>query len=113
MGPRRDFVSTKPPGFPDGATVDAEGCLWNAEFNASRVVRYALDGRIDRVLELPVRRPTACAFGGPDLATLYVTTTSQQMTEAEMAAEPLAVALLALDVGVRGLPEPRWEGASA
>jgi sugar lactone lactonase YvrE len=108
LGERRVFAHTEPPGFPDGSTVDADGYLWNAEFNASRVVRYAPDGRIDRVIETPVPRPTSCAFGGPDLGTLFITTASQNMTEAERVAQPLAGALLALDVGVRGLPEPRF-----
>ena len=108
MGPRRVFTTTQPPGFPDGSTVDADGFLWNAEFNAARVVRYAPDGRIDRVIELPVKRPTCCAFGGPLLETLYITTASQQLTSEELRAQPLAGALLAVDVGVRGLPEPRF-----
>jgi len=82
--------------------------LWSAQFNAGRVVRYAPDGRIDRVLDTPAKKPTACAFGGPDLRTLYVTTASQFMSKAEMKAEPLAGALLACEPGVRGLPEPRW-----
>ncbi|HVO87796.1 MAG TPA: SMP-30/gluconolactonase/LRE family protein [Casimicrobiaceae bacterium] len=108
MRNERVFARTAPPAFPDGSTVDAEGYLWNAEFNGSRIVRYAPDGRIDRVVETPTRRPTCCAFGGPDLDILYVTTCSQQMTAAELAAEPLAGALLALEPGVRGLPEPRF-----
>lgn len=108
MSRRRVFATTEPPGFPDGSTVDAEGFLWNAEFNASRVVRYAPDGRIDRVVDLPVQRPTCCAFGGPDLDVLYVTTASQNMTHQELAAQPLAGALLALSVGTRGLPESRF-----
>ena len=108
MGEKRVFTTTQAPGFPDGSTVDAEGFLWNAEFNASRVVRYAPDGRIDRVIELPVLRPTCCAFGGPMLDILYVTTASQKMTSEELLAQPLAGALLALNVGARGLPEPRF-----
>lgn len=107
-GAQRTLATTTPPGFPDGSTVDAEGFLWNAEFNAWRVVRYAPDGRIDRVIELPVRMPTCCAFGGPDLDVLYVTTASQHLSEDELRQQPLAGALLALDVGVRGLPEPRF-----
>ena len=107
-GPQRVFATTEAPGFPDGSTVDAEGYLWNAQFDAWRVVRYAPDGRIDRVIEMPVQRPTCCAFGGPDLSTLYVTTCSQKMTAADFEAQPLAGALLAIDVGVRGLPEPRF-----
>lgn len=110
MGVARPFVATTPPGFPDGSTVDAEGFLWNAEFNAARVVRYAPDGQVDRVIPVQAPRPTSCAFGGPGLDTLFVTTASQGMAAAELAAEPLAGALLALEVGVVGLPEPRWAG---
>ena len=108
MGQQRVFATTEPPGFPDGSTVDAEGYVWNAQFDAWRVVRYAPDGRIDRVIDMPVQRPTSCAFGGADLATLYITTASQKMSPAELQAQPLAGALLALDVGVRGLVEPRF-----
>ncbi len=108
MGTRRVFAKTEPPGFPDGSTVDAEGFLWNAEFNAGRVVRYAPDGRIAQIIDLPVPRPTCCAFGGPNLDLLFVTTASQNMTPQERSALPLAGALLRLDVGVRGLPEPRY-----
>ncbi|MFO1070991.1 MAG: SMP-30/gluconolactonase/LRE family protein, partial [Geminicoccaceae bacterium] len=61
------------PGGPDGSTVDAEGYLWNTQWDGWRLVRYAPDGRIDRIVELPVQKPTCCAFGGPDLRTLYVT----------------------------------------
>ena len=78
------------------------------QFNGGRLVRYAPDGRIDRVLPLTVKRPTCCAFGGPDLDLLYITTASQNMSEAEMLGEPLAGALLALKVGVCGIPEPRF-----
>lgn len=113
VGAERVLATTQPPGFPDGSTVDAEGFLWNAEFNAARVVRYAPDGRIDRVIAMPVPRPTCCAFGGPALDVLYVTTASQQMTPAELEAQPLAGALLALRPGVRGLPEPRFALAGA
>jgi sugar lactone lactonase YvrE len=108
MGPERLLATTQAPGFPYGSAVDAEGFLWNAEFDAVRLVRYAPDGRIDRAIGMPVRRPTCCAFGGPGLATLYVTTTSQKMAVEELAAQPLAGALLALDVGVAGVREPRF-----
>jgi len=111
IGPAQPFVRTTKPGFPDGSTVDADGFLWNAEFNGGRVVRYAPDGRVDRVIAVPVPRPTSCAFGGSGLDTLFVTTTSQGMGSAELDAQPLAGALLALEVGVRGLVEPRWAGA--
>jgi L-arabinonolactonase len=104
----REFARTTPPATPDGSTVDAEGYFWNAEYDGWRVVRYAPDGRVDRVIELPVKRPTCCAFGGPDLATLFVTTASQRLTEEERAAQPLSGCLLALDVGIRGLSEPSY-----
>jgi sugar lactone lactonase YvrE len=104
----RVFAKTRPPAFPDGSAVDTEGFLWNAEFNGARVVRYAPDGRIDRVIEVPTKRPTCCAFGGPDLRTLYITTASQQMSAEELAKEPLAGALLSVEVDVRGLVEPRF-----
>lgn len=113
MGAQRVIARTEAPSFPDGSTVDEEGFIWNAQFDASRVVRYAPDGRIDRVIGLPVQRPTCCTFGGPDLRTLYITTTSQKMTPEELEAQPLAGALLALDMDVRGLPEPRFALAAA
>ena len=109
MGVERVFASSTAPAFADGSAVDAEGFLWNAQFNGGQLVRYAPDGRIDRVLALPVERPTCCAFGGPNLDLLYITTASQNMSAADLQAEPLAGALLAIDVGVRGLPEARFK----
>lgn len=94
------------PGRPDGATVDADGCLWNARFGGGSLARITPDGRLDRLVELPVSQPTSCAFGGTGLGTLYVTTARQKMSEEALAAEPHAGALLAVDVGVRGLAEP-------
>jgi len=108
MSGEREFATSTSPAFADGSTVDAEGYLWNAEFNGARVVRYAPDGSVDRVIAVPTRRPTCCAFGGPNYDILYVTTTSQQMSVDELAREPLAGSLLAMDAGVRGLPEPRF-----
>jgi L-arabinonolactonase len=97
-------------GGPDGAAIDAEGCYWSARFWGGRVIRFSPDGRIDREIHLPVRRVTMCAFGGPDLRTLYITTARQGMSAAELAKEPLAGAIFALDAGIAGLPEPRFAG---
>jgi len=108
MGVSRVFAESTPPAFPDGSAVDAEGFLWNAEFNGGRLLRYAPDGRLNRVVNLPVDRPTCCAFGGPDLDILYITSTSQNMTDAERQAHPMAGALMAIRPGVCGLPEPRF-----
>lgn len=95
-------------GKPDGATVDADGCIWNARFGAGQVVRVAPDGRIDRVIHLPVAQVTSCGFGGPDRRTLFVTTARQRLTAPEFAAQPLAGQVFAVQTVVAGLPEPRF-----
>ncbi len=103
---RRVFADYAPgPGRPDGACVDADGCLWNAVFAGGRVVRYTPEGKIDRVIEMPVTHPTCVTFGGPDLSTLYVTTASKALAPEVLAAEPLAGALLALETDVEGFAE--------
>ncbi len=96
------------PGNPDGSTVDVDGCLWNAEFQGSRVVRYTPDGQVDTVIELPVSQPTSCAFGGKDLDILYITTGAQNLTEAQRAQQPLAGGIFALRPGTQGLPEQHF-----
>jgi sugar lactone lactonase YvrE len=98
------------PGRPDGATVDAEGFVWNARYGGGCLARFSPDGRLDRIAPLPVSQPTSCAFGGEGFRTLFVTTSRQRLSEAQRAAEPLAGSLLALDVGVAGLAEPRYAG---
>jgi sugar lactone lactonase YvrE len=111
VGERRTFATLPDgPGVPDGSSVDCEGFLWNTVFDGGCVVRYAPDGRVDRVIRLPVTRPTACTFGGDDLAILYVTTARFRLTDGQLAEEPAAGGVLALDVGVRGLPEPLFVG---
>lgn len=97
-------------GRPDGSCVDAEGCLWNAEYGGWRLVRYTPAGKVDRVVEVPVANPTCCCFGGEDLGTLYVTTARQRLSPEELARQPLAGSLLALRPGVKGLPEGRFAG---
>jgi len=97
-------------GGPDGSCVDADGFLWNAQYRLARVVRYAPDGRVDRVVQIPTSNPTCCCFGGDQLDTLYVTTASFRMSPERRAAEPLAGGLFAVEVGVRGLPEPMFGG---
>ncbi|HTO83626.1 MAG TPA: SMP-30/gluconolactonase/LRE family protein [Methylomirabilota bacterium] len=98
------------PGVPDGSTVDAEGCLWNAEHGGSRVCRYTPDGRLDRAIELPVTQPTCCMFGGPRLDTLYITTAREGLGPEQLAKQPLAGAVFALNPGITGLPEPGFAG---
>ena len=97
-------------GRPDGAAVDAEGCYWIANVQGWRVTRYTPEGRVDRVIGLPVQRPTMCAFGGPDLSTLYVTSASHPIEQRFLAKQPLAGALFAIEVGVKGQIEHRFAG---
>lgn len=96
------------PGYPDGMAVDAEGYLWNARWDGGGVARFAPDGRLDRFVPLPVSRPTSCAFGGPDLGTLYVTSARTGLDAEALARQPLAGGVFALDTGAKGLPARRW-----
>lgn len=103
---RRVFVDyTGQNGRPDGACVDSQGYLWNAVFAGHCVIRYTPAGDIDRVIELPVTNPTCVCFGGPDLETLYITTATKMIAPERLAHEEWAGALLAIDVGVKGMAE--------
>jgi sugar lactone lactonase YvrE len=103
---RRTFFAGFPRGVPDGSCLDAEGFLWNCRVaGGACVVRVAPDGRIDRILELPCTWPTSCAFGGPHLDTLYITSARFTLSSAHLAARPHEGALFAADVGVRGVRE--------
>jgi sugar lactone lactonase YvrE len=92
-------------GDPDGAVVDSEGFVWSARWMGKSVVRIAPDGRIDREVSLPVSRVTCPAFGGKDLKTLYITTARENMSADDIAAEPNAGSVFAIEVDVPGLPE--------
>lgn len=98
------------PGMPDGSIVDAEGCLWNAQWNGGRVVRYRPDGTVDRIVEVPVMNPTCVAFGGSGLDTLFITSAKFTMTEDQLKEYPLSGALLAVRPGVTGIPDPLFKG---
>jgi sugar lactone lactonase YvrE len=110
IGERRVFADlTARNGFPDGSCIDAEGFLWNAEYGGHRLTRYAPDGRTDRTIELPVTNPTCCCFGGDNLDTLYVTS-AMPAPKPGRESGAMEGALLALTVGVRGLPEAAFGG---
>ena len=100
-------------GEPDGSSVDREGCLWNAQWGLGRIVRYTPDGRIDRVIDVPVSQPTRVAFGGRNLDTLYITSAREGLDAAAMQRESMAGGLFSVDPGVQGLPEPRFAGPPA
>lgn len=108
---RRTFAEIEPgAGFPDGMAVDADGCLWVALWDGGAVRRYTPDGRLDREVAVPARRPTAVAFGGPDLADLYVTTARIGLDEETLAAEPLSGSVLVVPGAGRGLPGTPFGG---
>jgi sugar lactone lactonase YvrE len=108
LGERRVFATCEGES-PDGATVDADGFLWSARYGGGRVVRHAPDGTVDRVVEVPgARQVTCCAFGGPDLGTLFVTTAAQNLNAEQLAGQPGAGGLFALEAGVRGVAETRY-----
>lgn len=108
---RRDFVVVDPAeGIPDGLTVDAEGCVWSAHWEGSRITRYNPNGQVDRVIEMPVPMVTSLAFGGKNLDKLFVTTARMSMTEDQIKAAPLSGGLFVLDVACEGLPETSFCG---
>jgi sugar lactone lactonase YvrE len=102
---RRLFVDMKPlPGRPDGAAIDEDGCYWICANDAGLVHRFTPEGTLDRSLELPVRKPAMCAFGGAQLDTLYVT--SIRPEGIDLSDQPLAGGVFALLTGTRGIAEP-------
>ena len=98
------------PGLPDGSCVDAEGGVWNAEWEGRRVVRVAPDGKIDHVIEVPVWKPTCCAFGGPDLETLYITTSRLMSGSDVLEKEPESGGLFAVKPGISGVIDAPFNG---
>lgn len=102
---RRVFATTPKGAHPDGAVVDAQGYLWSAHWGAGRVVRYAPDGVVDRVLEVPASQPTCVAFGGPQLDLLFVTSARDGLTPEELARQPSAGDVFVYKMGCTGLAE--------
>jgi L-arabinonolactonase len=97
-------------GVPDGSCVDAEGFIWNAVWDGYRVDRYAPDGRLDRTIAVPVAKPTCVAFGGADLATLFITTSRLDCPAELLAREPHAGSLFAVRPGVKGMIDSPFAG---
>ena len=106
LGAARDFLTVpRELGVPDGAAMDAEGCYWLAIHRGGRLRRYRPDGRLDRELLLPVSCPTMCAFAGPELDTLFITTASHGRSD-----EPHAGGVFRCRPGIRGLPRSPFAG---
>jgi sugar lactone lactonase YvrE len=108
---RRVLVDLKrEAGVPDGSCVDEEGAVWNAVWEGRRVIRVVPDGTVDRVVDVPTLKPTCCAFGGADLATLYITTSRLGSTTEQLSAEPSAGSLFSFRPGVRGVTDAPFAG---
>ncbi|WP_144957869.1 SMP-30/gluconolactonase/LRE family protein [Pseudomonas oryzihabitans] len=105
----RNRIDTAGGGAADGATVDAEGCLWQALVYAGQLVRYTPDGQVDRIIEMPVKKVTSVMFGGPELDVLYVTSMARPPLPRFPGDGQLRGALFAVhDLGVRGIAERRF-----
>ncbi len=105
----RVFLDFGPlPGKPDGACVDESGCYWIACVGGSALLRATPHGEVDRIVEVPVLRPTMPAFGGADRATMFITSIAARDPEADGPGPHGAI--IAFEPGVRGLPEPVFAG---
>jgi sugar lactone lactonase YvrE len=100
----RTFFAGAPRGLPDGSAIDAEGCVWNCRFGGGCILRVAPSGEVIATVEMPVPNITTCAFGGPDLKTLFITTAGRPSEPGDR----LAGGLFALDAPAPGLPENRF-----
>lgn len=108
---RRPFVAIeRGAGIPDGLAVDDEGGVWVALWGGGAVRRYDPGGNLDRVLEVPAEKVTACCFGGDDGRSLYVTTASVELTAEARSRQPLAGSVFVADVGVSGPPAQPFAG---
>jgi sugar lactone lactonase YvrE len=96
-------------GWPDGMTIDADDGLWVALWGGSALHRY-VKGQLDRVVALPVSQPTSCAFGGPNLDDLYITSAWKGLSPAARREEPLAGCLLRIRPDVRGTAAISYDG---
>jgi sugar lactone lactonase YvrE len=104
---RRTFVDLGPDLSPDGLTVDAEGGVWAAMYDGGAVHRYAADGTLDAVVEVPTPKVTACTFGGTNLDELFITTSWEGLGPDD---EPLAGSLFRVTPDVRGRPVRTFAG---
>lgn len=107
----RVVIRTDGMGLPDGMAIDAEGMLWVAHFGGSCVRRWnPHTGQVIGTIQLPASQITACAFGGPDLATLYITSAAIGLDEQALTREPHAGGLFVADPGVKGVPTFKFAG---
>ncbi|WP_296257118.1 MULTISPECIES: SMP-30/gluconolactonase/LRE family protein [unclassified Pseudomonas] len=105
LGARDVWAARHERGTPDGSAMDAQGYVWNARWGGHCIIRFAPDGGVDRVIDLPLSHPTSCVFGGPDMTTLFI-------TSARPASDALALdgAVLQMETGITGLNSQRFAG---
>jgi sugar lactone lactonase YvrE len=105
LGERAVWADQHVRGDPDGSAMDADGYVWNARWGGQCLIRFAPDGRVDRVMEVPVSHPTSCVFGGPDMSTLYLTS-----ARPSSGAQALDGAVLAMEMNTPGMASHRFAG---
>jgi len=104
------FAASGLNGLPDGATVDADGFVWSVSVYEGKLVRFASDGRLDRIVGLPVESTTSLSFGGPGLDVAYVTSMARAVKGVKPREREAGALFAVYGLGVRGLPEPRFSG---
>jgi sugar lactone lactonase YvrE len=105
LGDRRIWAAEHVRGVPDGSAMDAEGYVWNARWGGHCIIRFAPDGSVDRIVEVPLSHPTSCVFGGPDMTTLFVTS-----ARPASGALDLDGTVLKVETGIKGLTSDRFAG---
>lgn len=105
LADRRVWAAGHERGVPDGSAMDAQGYVWNARWAGQCLIRFAPDGCVDRIVELPVSHPTSCVFGGPDMTTLFVTSARPASGALE-----LDGCILQAQTGIKGLESKRFAG---
>jgi len=98
----------------DGSCIDSEGCLWNANWDGARIVRYSPEGEVLQTIELPLSKPTSCVFGGSDGRTLFITSASVATSDDVLAKQPLAGHVIAIDlikINITGEPSQPFSGS--
>jgi sugar lactone lactonase YvrE len=113
MGDERTLARLPGDGVPDGLTVDADGCIWVAQWGSSRVLRIGPDGSVLGQVRLPVTQVSSCAFGGPDLEDLFITTAREKLTPDDLEQQPQAGGLWRCRPGVRGRAPTPFAGRRA
>ena len=104
---KRVFFGDTNFGVPDGSAIDIDGCIWNARWGSGQVIRITPTGRVDRRVDIPAPQVTSCAFGGPSLGTLFVTSARFGMDLNELTSAPLSGSVFSIDGLAHGQPVPQ------